>query len=175
MSLGGQEGIPEGGAQRTRVHLLASPTLSLLIFASFLLRAPAERGGSQVPLGNQAPRYGLAGDQAPTWAPSPRLPDVLRKPSQLGLSCSLNLMHCVLGRCGPGWGRWVPRRKGECGCFWMGDKPRREGGIVTRWKEQPLKLGAVSLSSSSATCLLCDFGEVTQPLWALFSPSVKWE
>lgn len=61
VSLVGQGGLTEGGARRTQAHLLGYPTLLILIFASFLLRAPVERGGSQVPPGSQAPRYGLGG------------------------------------------------------------------------------------------------------------------
>lgn len=65
VSLVGQGGLTEGGARRTQAHLLGSPTLLILIFASFLLRAPVERGGSRVPPGSQAPRYGLGGWSGP--------------------------------------------------------------------------------------------------------------
>lgn len=68
--VGVTSGSHGGGTQKTHPHLLGSPTLSLPMFASFLFRAPVERGGNQVPQGNQAPRYGVGGWSGPPSRPS---------------------------------------------------------------------------------------------------------
>lgn len=65
------------GTLRTWPHFLAPPpTLSLLIFASFLFRVPVEREGNQVPQGSRALRYGEDG-----WPGTPCKPSGSGSPS----------------------------------------------------------------------------------------------
>lgn len=68
--------VAEGRDPKDLASLPGPPTLSLLIFASFLFRVPVEREGNQVPQGSRALRYGEDG-----WPGTPCKPSGSGSPS----------------------------------------------------------------------------------------------
>lgn len=84
------------GTLRTWPHFLGPPTLSLLIFASFLFRVPVEREGNQVPQGSRALRYGEDGWPGTPCKPLVQAHQVPPNTSLLSLFCSLSLIHSHL-------------------------------------------------------------------------------
>ena len=80
VSLVGPGVVTEGGDPGNLPCRLGSPIFSLLIFASFLLRVPEEKGGNQVPQGNQVPRYEVGGQSGPHADPLPQAHQVPPNP-----------------------------------------------------------------------------------------------
>lgn len=111
VSLVGEEGWdPEDLISSPR---LPPPLTSNLCF--FSIQGSRGERGQPGPTGPLGPKVwgGRSGSAGRPSAQAPQSLPVPPSPSQLSLFCGLNLIHFVLGRCGPGRGPWNPWRKGE--------------------------------------------------------------